>query len=277
MIEIFKDYIKDDMPYAMKLNVVRERLQIMCLKIMSDEGLFTKAAFLGGTALRIIYGLRRFSEDLDFSLREGASISVDATRQVLVASLKRYGLMAEARERSVGAVKSIFLKFPGLLKDVGLSRLAGHKVVIKWDIDTNPPAGARVVNTIIEKGMLITIAQYDLPSLFAGKLHACLFRTYVKGRDWYDLIWHLNRGTEPNYILLNNAIEQTHAGHGPVDGATIGGCIKDRINALDLKKAAADVERFLEDPKEVRVFDHEALCALVDRVSAMHWGRGASG
>jgi hypothetical protein len=266
MIESLKQYIKDDMPYTMKLNAVRERLQLICLKIMSDERVFTQAAFVGGTALRVVYGLRRFSEDLDFSQRAGAVFSVATTREILVKSFLRYGITVEAKQRVVGAVHSIALRFPGLLKELGISALQEQKLMIKWDIDTNPPAGAQVINTIVEKGFLFTIAQYDLPSLFAGKLHACLFRTYVKGRDWYDFIWYLNQKVEPNYVLLNNAIEQTHAGHDPVDGRTIAGCMKDRINVLDMKKAVEDVERFLEDPREVSVFSCEALCNLVDRV-----------
>ena len=108
-------------------------------------------------------------------------------------------------------VHSALLKFPGLLFEAGLSPLKDQKIVIKIEIDSNPPQGGIESSSVYNSIFMFYILHYDLSSLFAGKVRALLCREYTKGRDWYDLLWYLTKfkGLEPNFIMLNNAMAQT--------------------------------------------------------------------
>ena len=239
-------------------------LQVLCLKIMSDNTMFDHAAFLGGTSLRILFNLRRFSEDLGFSLIDQKTISMDETNTQFIRSFGLYGLEVETKVKSKGAVNSIHLKFKGLLKELGLSDLADQKLSIKWDIDTNPPKGAEITETIVNKTYIFGVRHYDLPSLYAGKLHACFFRSYTKGRDIYDLAWYLSRKTKPNFTFLNNAIEQTEGANKKINPSEFKDFLLSCIAKIDFEKIKKDVERFLEDPNELNLFDFNFFRGAVE-------------
>jgi len=259
MIDVIKQQFKPGMSAGEKLNVAREFLQILCLKVMSDRQMFDQCAFLGGTSLRVLYDLRRFSEDLDFSLINHKGYDFSDMNRQLIKAFGLYGLPMETRVRTQTNVHNLTMKFSGLPKELGLSGLAGEKLFIKLEVDVNPPAGWRVANTVVNRTYMFNIVHYDLPSLYAGKLHACLFRKYTKGRDIYDFVWYLGKKVKPNFELLNNAIRQTHHKDAGIDEGNFKKFLLDFVAKVDFGAAAKDVERFLEDKGELNLFDRRVL------------------
>ena len=266
MIDVIKQQFKDEMPLNEKINLTREFLQILILKIMNDKKMFDSYAFVGGTCLRILYDLRRFSEDLDFSLIAKEGMEIGQVHAQCLKALRLYGLECEAKPRSVGAVAGMMMKFPGLLKELGLSPLSGQKLSIKWESDTNPPGGWLSTNTIVNKHFMFNVAHYDLPSLFAGKLHACFYRTYTKGRDWYDFLWYLSKKIKPNFTMLNNAITQTQKKESCINEDNFKDHLLEHVEKIDFEVVKKDVERFLEDKDALNVFDKEKIRDTIEGI-----------
>lgn len=259
MIEAIRQQLNSEMNFEEKLNRTREFLQILALKILSDHDCFKNLAFTGGTALRFLYDVRRFSEDLDFSLIERKGYDFPGIISELVRGFKLFGLEMDAKPEAEKTVNSSFLKFIGLLKQLNLSPLIGQKLSIKVEIDTNPPKGGVLQSSMLSKKYVFSIVHFDLPSLFATKISACFYRKYIKGRDFYDLIWHLSKKTQPNYLLLNNAIKQTQGYSPEINENNLKEFLLEKIEGVDFTQAKKDVERFLEDKGELRLFNLEAL------------------
>lgn len=259
MIDVIKQQFKTEMSVNEKLNLTREFLQILILKIMHDKKMFDHYAFVGGTCLRILYDLRRFSEDLDFSLIAKPKMDLDQINEQFLKALRLYGLECESRPRSLDAVAGMMIKFPGLLKELGLPTLGGQKLSIKWEADNNPPGGWARGNTLVNKHFMFHVTHYDLPSLFAGKLHACFYRTYTKGRDWYDFLWYLSRKIKPNFTMLNNAITQTQKSESRINQHNFKDHLLEHIDKIDFEVVKKDVERFLEDQDALNLFDKEKI------------------
>ena len=251
MIEVIKQRFKTGMSLNEKRNLTREFLQILCLKTLNDKGYFDHLAFVGGTSLRILFDLRRFSEDLDFSIYETKRFDLKKMEEDLVRSFKLNGLSFEAKVKNEGSIHYILMKFTGLLKELGLTAVAEQKLSIKLEIDVNPPEGWILTETVVNKTYLFSITHYDLPSLYAGKLHACFFRKFIKGRDFYDFVWYLARKVKPNFTLLNNAIRQTEKKASAVDENNFKEFLLRNVQRIDFDAAKKDVERFLEDKKEL--------------------------
>lgn len=259
MIEVLKQQFSAGMTNEDKVNRVREFLQILALKILYDKGYFRHLAFVGGTALRLLFDLRRFSEDLDFSLIEKRGYDFNALAGQIENEFKLYGLNAEVGPKKDKTVQSAFLRFSRLLKELGLSLIDEQKLSIKLEVDTNPPKGWVLGSAIINKTYLLNVTSFDLPSLYATKLHACFFRKYVKGRDYYDLVWYIGRRVEPNYVLLNNAIEQTEGVKPGINRRNFKDFILTNIEKADFSSIKKDVERFLEDRGELKLLNLEAI------------------
>jgi len=268
MIEILKKQFTENMPLEEKLNRVREFLQIVALKILYDKGILNNLIFVGGTALRVLYDIRRFSEDLDFSLLQKKAYDFLELNNELVRGFKLYGFHVESnpRNKKEGAVYGTFLKFSGLLKDVGLSALSSQKLSIKLEIDTNPPKGGNLAATLVNKTYIINITHFDLPSAFATKLHACFYRKFTKGRDFYDFVWYMGRRIKPNYVLLNNAIEQTQGSSPRLNEDNFREFLLKNIEEIDFNQAKKDVERFLEDKSELKFFDKKLIANSIESV-----------
>jgi len=267
MIDILKQQLRNDMPTETKLNISREFLQLLCLKILYDKGLLGRLAFVGGTALRVIFDLRRFSEDLDFSLIQEEDYNFTKINAELVRGFNLYGFKTESKPKKEGTnVNGTFLKFSGLLKELGLSPLANQVLSIKVEVDARPPEGGNVISTFVNKVYPITVTHYDLPSMLAAKLHACFYRKYTKGRDFYDFIWYLGKKVKPNITLLNNAITQTQGENPRIDENNLKDFLLKNINKIDLPLVKKDVERFLEDKTELRLFDMKAIEQSIELV-----------
>ena len=266
MIEVIKQQFKTGMSMNQKLNVAREFLQILSLKIMNEKKFFEQMAFVGGTSLRILYDLRRFSEDLDFSLTDKQKYNFDWISKELLKSFHLYGLPFEAKIKTEGNARSMMMKFTGLLKELGLSELPQQKLSIKLEVDTNPPSGWKLTNTIVNKIYMFNIAHYDLPSLYAGKLHACFYRKFTKGRDFYDFVWYVGKKVKPNFTLLNNAIKQTEGKDVGIDEENFKLFILENIKRIDFEHVKKDVEFFLEDKTELNFFDQKLIQETIESV-----------
>ncbi len=250
-----------------KLNAMREYLQAYVLRVMNDEGIFSTTAFVGGTALRFLHGLPRFSEDLDFSAEKGKGPAFAALMKKIKEELSLAGYKAAVTFNDEKTVNSAFVRFSGLMKDAGISAFADHNLSIKIEIDTNPPEGAAMETQVVNKYFPISFLTYDIASLFAGKSHALLSRDYAKGRDFFDLGWYLSRwkGIVPNIKLLNNALKQTGWKGTAVSAANWRDVLYEAVKKADWKKVKKDVENFLENPSDLNVFTQENVLGLLKK------------
>ena len=123
----------------------------------------------------------------------------------------------------------------------------------------NPPDGGEVEKTLINRMFMLNVAHFSLPSLYATKLHACFFRKYVKGRDFYDLLWYLGKKIKPNYVLLNNAIRQTEGKVEALDESNLKDFLLRRIEKVDFREVKKDVERFLEDKNDLKLLEKSVI------------------
>jgi predicted nucleotidyltransferase component of viral defense system len=257
-----------------------ELLQKTILAGLSETDFFAKASFHGGTALRIFHGLNRYSQDLDFSLIQNGEqfewgrylVHVRDRMQEYGCSLELYEktgrdrpvVIAEARDLSIGK-----------MLDFEWATRIEHpkKIMVKLEMDTVPPSGSCSVNANIDFPFASTIRLYDMPSLFAGKTHALLCRDYgeyVKGRDWYDFLWYVDKQTEPNYQYLSNALQRS----GPWKGQSIKAnktwlekAMKEKIAGLNIGGVKRDVIRFVHPAERDRVnaWDCNTFLRALDR------------
>lgn len=234
---------------------IREITQEVVLAALGRGDFFKQALFQGGTCLRIFYGLNRFSEDMDFILREtNPDFQLKDHIKHLTDELAAYGYNIEITDRDSAdvTVKKVFLKDDSLGKVIDLrhANQAGPmaKIRIKLEVDTNPPAGSGHELKYLDFPFVSSVAVQDRPSLFAGKLHALLCREYIKGRDWYDFIWYTGNRTGINYAFLTSAINQLGPWQGQsitVDKAWLLSELERKIVSMNWKQAAEDVRRFV--------------------------------
>lgn len=246
--------------------LLREYLQARILQTLQDQGVFMRWAFVGGTALRFLYAIPRFSEDLDFSLiapgdDAGLAPALAGVRQALHA--EGYRVEVTARERT--AVASGDVKFPGLLHEFGLSSRSGQVLSIKVEVDTNPPAGAAIATTLVRRHVILNLCHYDQASLLGGKLYAILTRPWVKGRDLFDLAWYLadRSWPAPNLALLNAALAQTRWAGPALTGSNWRPEVRRHLATLDWNAARADVRPFLEHERDLQLVSPEVLEQLL--------------
>lgn len=223
-------------------------------------------AFQGGTALRFLYSIRRYSEDLDFALeRSDRGYDFESYLGAIRSDLQREGYAIEIKGNVQRVVHGAFVRFPGLLFELGLSPHPGEIFAVKVEVDTNPPPGAVLATTIVRRHATLNLQHHDPASLLAGKLHAVLQRPYPKGRDFYDLLWYLSDPAwpAPNLVLLNNALRQTGWSGEEISGEDWRGPVVDRIQSADWPRIVSDVQPFLEDSSEIGLLTRENLSRLI--------------
>ena len=266
MKAVLMDLLADQPDGFKARSTAREYLQARILLALQDHGAFTDWAFRGGTALRFLYRLPRYSEDLDFSLvTPGGDARFERLMRALRNDLAAEAYAVEVTVRTRTAVASGLVRFRGLLHEAGLSPHAGEVLRIRVDIDTNPPAGATTETRLIRRFGMLNLLHYDRASLFAGKLHAVLARGYTKGRDLYDLAWYLSDPgwPAPNLTLLNNALRQTGWTGPAATPDTWRELIADKLRSVDWQAARQDVTPFLERAEEVQLVTSDVLLPLL--------------
>lgn len=254
-----------------KKNRIKEIVQEIALCGLSRAGFFKTAAFYGGTALRIFYGLDRFSEDLDFSLKTpNLSFNLSEYLPILEKEVRSYGLNfnIEVKEKSIDSdIKSAFLKgntkehIVMFYADERLARSIGiiELIKVKFEVDTNPPDYATFETKYRLLPIPYEVTLYDMPSLFAGKIHAVICRVWknrVKGRDLYDYVFYLSRGTQVNLAHLTARLVQT--GHIPTESQVtiedLKEMLRNRFASIDYVQAKQDVVPFIKNPNALDVW-----------------------
>lgn len=250
-------------------SALREIMQEVALAGLYRSGFFEKAAFYGGTALRIFHGLDRFSEDLDFSLLEpDPGFSLDKYLDTIQNEFQALGMQVSVKEKKKAKdthVDSAFLKsetiwkvlvLEGIIPQSGLSQQAHIK--IKIEVDTVPPIGFETEEKLLLRPFSFYVKCFTLPCLFAGKLHELLFRKWkenVKGRDWYDFEWYVKKGVAMN---LKHFVERAHDS-GDLDEEKLTEqqfrkLLTNRINSVDMEKVKADAIRFIPDGSKLDIW-----------------------
>ena len=251
-----------------RVNLIREYLQAHILRSIQTAGGFGSLAFQGGTALRILHGLRRFSEDLDFALeRPGHGYDFRSMMARVETDFRLAGYTVDVRLRLGRPIHLAMCKFAGLLREAGLSALRAQKLAVRVEVDSSPPAGAIVETRLVTRYFPLAIRCHDLPSCMGGKIHAVLSRGYAKGRDLFDLAWYLTHPDRPrpNLVLLRNALAQTHWSGPAIDQRSWARIVSRRVRALDWTKIERDVLPFLEAPGDRVLLDRGLLLAELKR------------
>ncbi|HEC45902.1 MAG TPA: nucleotidyl transferase AbiEii/AbiGii toxin family protein [Epsilonproteobacteria bacterium] len=266
---------------------LREILQEIVLLGLSRAGFFDHALFYGGTALRILYGLDRFSEDLDFSLiAPDENFDLSVYEDTVIEALHSFGFEVSIQlKNSNSTIKSAFLKGntsqhllnieapADIVKVFGQGRL----VKIKFEVDTQPPLDFESEKKTLLVPSPFIIHTMTLPSLFAGKMHAILCKnwsTRPKGRDWYDLVWYISNGYALDIKHLNARLQQNCAWqedqgvmiHKDVDESYIMVLLKKRIDDLDIAAAKRDVEVFISDKRVLDIWSRDFFMEIVQQI-----------
>jgi hypothetical protein len=266
--EGLREILRGQGPGPAARNLVREFLQAQVLGALQRAGAMVPLAFQGGTALRFLYLIRRYSEDLDFALeRPGTGYEFRGYLEAIRADLQREGYRVElGRTSDRKVVHSAFVRFPGLLHELGLSGHREEALSVKLEVDTRPPRGAGIETTVVRRHVLLRLQHHDRASLLAGKLHAILQRPWPKGRDFYDLVWYLSDRAwpAPNLVFLNNALEQTGWGGPPLTEATWVAAVRARLRSVRWDALAADVGPLLESPEDRALLTRETVARLLD-------------
>jgi len=268
------------------VQALREILQEIALLGLWRSKFFEKAAFYGGTALRILYGLDRFSEDLDFSLlTPNADFELERYSDTLKKELAAFGfdVTVEKKIKLVEtAVQSAFLKANTanqlLVIQTGEEIIRqvppGQIVRIKLEIDTDPPCGFKTENKFMLQPIPFSVRSYALPDLFAGKIHALLCRRWknrVKGRDWYDLVWYCAHHPELRLSHLEQRMRQSRhwVGDKPLDTGCFSQMLQETIDALDVDQARREVLPFVRQPEALDVWSREFFGEIVKRIQVI--------
>ncbi|MBM3422745.1 MAG: nucleotidyl transferase AbiEii/AbiGii toxin family protein [Chlorobi bacterium] len=236
---------------------LKEILQEVALYGLWRADFFEVAAFQGGTCLRILHGLPRFSEDLDFILRTpDKEFRWNPFFETLEPVMAEFGIRCELVDRGNmdRAVREALLKDDSFAGQLNLSFFGGQnprKLKIKLEIDTQPPEGSDFEYRYLDFPLDFELCTQTLASNFSLKIHALLCRPYIKGRDWFDFSWYVAQNATPNLLLLENALQQygPWAGkHQSVDQEWLNTALSDKIGSIDWSKASQDVAPFLPPP-----------------------------
>lgn len=263
-LDSYKPGNKDEATQAL-----REIMQEIALAGLHRAGFFEKAAFYGGTALRIFYGLDRFSEDLDFSLLEvNPGFSLNKYLDAVLAEFESLGMKVSVREKQKTIqtnIESAFLKSETIWKELILENIIPQSgldqkanILIKLEVDREPPLGFETEERLLLKPFSFYVKCFSISDLFAGKMHALLFRkwgTNVKGRDWYDMEWYIKKGTPLNlHHFLLRALDSGDWKKETITEEEFRELLSARIDTVDMGRVKADIRRFIPDQKVLDIW-----------------------
>lgn len=251
--------------------VFRELVQELCIYSLSAAGFFEKAVFHGGTELRIAHSLPRFSEDLDFMLKEpDRSFTWESYKERLLDTCRRFGLKPSIKHKpsAKGAVKAIILVDS---TEIGVSPSGREPYTrIRLEIDTDPPPGNVTTSAFLDFPVPHEIAVSELSSSFALKCHALLCRVWMKGRDWFDLLWFVSRGIRPDMQLFSNAMNQSGPWKGTdlqADEEWLGNALAEKVEQMVVDDMIRDMLPFVteEDRTVVESWSREMFLHYIRR------------
>ena len=250
-------------------NATFEVNQQIILAGLYNGGFFNEAAFYGGTCLRIFHGLQRFSEDMDFSLLT-PNESFDFTQyfQPIIDQFAIVGREVEIKKKdkkSFGKVESAFLKDNTDVYDVTFQ--TEKSIKIKIEVDTQPPLKFNTEQKLLLLPESFMTRCFTLPDLFAGKMHALVFRAWknrVKGRDWYDFEWYVRHNVPLDFTHLQERVRQFN--HEEVRKEAFLDKLKERLATSDINQVKTDVMPFLRNPKELDIWSNDYFLQLAQMI-----------
>ncbi len=256
-----------------KQNAVHEVMQQICLAGLNRAGFFDKAAFYGGTCLRIFYGLPRFSEDMDFSLTEAnIDFSLESYFDAIIDEFTLLGREVQIRKKEkkqATQIESAFLKDNTDIVNIRFQTEPSTK--IKIEVDKIPPLKFSTEHKLLLLPFSFMTKCFTLPGLFAGKMHALLFRKWqnrVKGRDWYDFEWYLRNNIPLDFAhFKERAIQSEGSEYTDLNPAQFRILLKEKISSTKIEMVKADVYRFLMNPKELDIWSTDYFLQLVDMLT----------
>ncbi|MCW3090493.1 MAG: nucleotidyl transferase AbiEii/AbiGii toxin family protein [Ferruginibacter sp.] len=280
---MIKEWLEEYKPVNQEAaeQALREIMQEIALAGLQRSGFFEKAAFYGGTALRIFHGLQRFSEDLDFSLLElNRDFSLEPYLKGIETEFSALGVTVSIEEKNKTAttdVDSAFLKPDTTWKELIIKEILPHESVkmrpsikIKIEVDTSPPLGFTTEEKLLLKPFSFYVKCFTLPDLFAGKMHALLFRKWkgrVKGRDWFDMEWYIQKGIPLNLDHL--VIRSQDSGDWKEKSMTqeqFMSLLQTKIRSVSFSSIRKDVVRFIPDDKVIEIWSSHYFSDLVQKI-----------
>ena len=267
MLSRYPVITKDDLN-----NATHEVMQQIALAGLYRGGFFDRAAFYGGTCLRIFYGLQRFSEDMDFSLLQpDENFKLENYFDAIISEFHALGrevIITRKEMKTQTNVESAFLKDNTEIYDLSFS--TEKKIKIKIEVDTQPPLGFLTEQKLLLLPFSLMVRCYKLKDLYAGKMHALLFRNWknrVKGRDWYDFEWYVRNDIKLNLDHLQKRTKQiNNITEHDFTFDVFKKMIKERIKKTDINIVKNDVRPFLKDPSEIEIWSSEYFLQLVDMI-----------
>jgi predicted nucleotidyltransferase component of viral defense system len=264
------------------LSALREIMQEVALAGLSRTDFFQRAAFYGGTALRIFYGLDRYSEDLDFSLLEtDPDFSLEPYFLAIVTEFEALGMTVTIREKDKKVktnVESAFLKSETIWKELVLEDIvkqagihSNKTMKIKIEVDRKPPLGFETEEKLLLHPFSFYVKCFTPPSLFAGKMHALLFRKWknrVKGRDWYDMEWYIRKGIPLDINHFKQRAKDTgNWNEESITPEQILELLKQKIDSVSFDAVKEDVVRFIKDDKALAIWSPAYFNDLIEKMT----------
>ncbi len=260
---------------------LREIMQEVALAGLYRAGFFEKAAFYGGTALRIFYGLNRFSEDLDFSLlKANPNFSINGYLPAIVQEFEALGMQVSIKEKQKAILTNIdsaFLKSETIWKELVLESVVPQqelrqtaRIKIKLEIDTIPPMGFETEEKLLLKPFSFYVKCFSISDLFAGKMHALLYRKWkdnVKGRDWYDMEWYIRKGVKLNLThLVSRAIDSGDWNEKEMNISQFHQLLKTKIDLVNFSRIKDDIRRFIPDASVLDIWNAQYFHDLTSQI-----------
>lgn len=280
---MIKEWIQEYQPQnkAAAEAALREIMQEIALAGLQRSHFFEKAAFYGGTALRIFYGLDRFSEDLDFSLLSvDPGFSLEPYFESIVTEFQAAGMTVSIKEKkktTQSNIDSAFLKSETVWKELVLDDIipqvgikASPHIKIKLEVDRQPPLGFETEEKLLLRPFSFYVKCFTLPCLFAGKMHALLFRNWkqrVKGRDWYDLEWYIKKGVAldlHHFLLRSN--DTGNWTDKVISKDQVIQLLIDKIDTVSFDAIKEDIVRFIPDDSVLNIWNQQYFKDLVNKL-----------
>lgn len=262
-------------------SALREIMQEIALAGLYRSGFFDKAAFYGGTALRIFHKLDRFSEDLDFSLLQAEhDFSLEKYQDAIVNEFAALGMnvsISEKQKVKQNNINSAFLKSETLWRELKLETIIPQigldtkaNIKIKIEVDTAPPLNFKIEEKLLLQPFAFYVRCFTLPDLFAGKMHALLFRkwgTNVKGRDWYDMEWYIKKGIKLDLShFLTRAQDSGDWKEETISEKEFRELLSKKIDTVNMEFVKRDVIRFIKDPEQLDIWSSTYFHDLVSHL-----------
>ena len=280
---MIKEWIEEYNPQNEEeiLSALREIMQEITLAGLSRTDFFEKAAFYGGTALRIFYGLDRYSEDLDFSLlKPDSNFSIEPYFKAVLDEFMSLGLTVSIKEKKKTkqtAIDSAFLKTETIWQEIVLEDIiketgvrSNKTLKIKIEVDRQPPLNFKTEEKLLLRPFSFYVKCFAKPSLFAGKMHALLFRKWknrVKGRDWYDLEWYIKQGIPLDVThFLTRAKDTNNWQDDSISNEHIIELLDTKIKSVSFSRIKEDVVRFIQNDDDLNIWSPKYFKDLIEKI-----------